>query len=193
MTCLNNIINKKTIINIKTDSLKFGLAIAISQIFTKKNINIKIILLSLIGFATYQIIISRIINTENMDIRKRVPVDDFFKFATMLFVSKFLITGQLYLDKKFVVDNINIIIALFLYNAFISKYITPKIITNNIITSAITFRDVMTINDTVKYSFVLIVAGLLNDLAGIDNFSAEYLKLAAGYVSGLVTYNYVFS
>ena len=81
MTCLN----KKTIINIQTDSLKFGLAIAVGQIFTNNNLNIRVIILSLVGFATYQLIFSnKIYNTEKLDIRKRVPVDDFFKFATIL-------------------------------------------------------------------------------------------------------------
>ena len=189
MTCLN----KKTIINIQTDSLKFGLAIAVGQIFTNNNLNIRVIILSLVGFATYQLIFSnKIYNTEKLDIRKRVPIDDFFKFATMLFVSKFLITGKLNLDNKFIIDNINIVVALILYNAYISKYITAKLIKYNN-NNNITFRDIMAINDSIKYSFVLISTGLLNDLAGVDKFGTEYIKLAAGYVTGLVTYDYVFS
>ena len=188
------ILNKKTIKNIKTDSLKFGMALFMVQIFSNNNLfeenckNTKIILMSLCGFMVYQLIVSKIINTTDLDIRTRVPIDDFFKFTTMLIVSRFLISEKNVSDKKIIVETINIITMFTFYNSFISKYITTKFVSDTM-----TFRDMMALNDSVKYTFVIITSEILNNLAGFGKNYIDVIKFGSGYVFGLIIYDYLLS
>ncbi len=174
------------ITNIKKDTQQFGIALILSQIFAGKDLTKSIIpiLLTLLGFAIYQAVVTKIYITNNLDPMIRITINDLLKFGTMLFISKLLIDREDLITKDFVLGTLNILTAFFTYNTLISKNITVHMIHPNM-----KFNEIMAVNDLVKYTYTLIFAGLLNQMSGIGQFDKEYKSLTIGYVLGIVFYD----
>jgi hypothetical protein len=181
-----DILDGKTINNIKRDTLQFGIALLLSQIFGGEELEKSIIpiLLTLLGFAVYQAIIAKIYITDNLDPTIRITLNDLIKFGIMLFISKLLLDRGDLISKEFILSLINILIGFYSYNTLISKNVTV-----NMLHPDMKFNEIMAVNDLVKYTYVLVFAGFLNQISGIGQFDKEYKNLTIGYVTGIVFYD----
>ncbi len=181
-----DILDIRTINNIKRDTLQFGMALILSQIFGGENLTESIIpiILTLLGFAVYQSIITKIYITDNLDPIIRITLNDLIKFSIMLLISKLLLDKGDLISKEFILSLINILVGLYTYNTLVSKNITVTMLHPEM-----KFNEIMAVNDLVKYTYVLIVAGLLNQISGIGQFDKEYKNLTIGYVVGIVFYD----
>jgi hypothetical protein len=184
------LLDQPTINNIKNDTLQFGMALILSHLFAAKSLfekdcaNSKSILLSLIGFAVYQSVISKLLVTTTLNASLRVTLDDLLKFSTMLYVSKYIGDYDNLYSKEFGLTTMNLLLGFLLYNSFVGKHLTSKLISDKL-----SLNQVMAISDLVKFTFVFGTAGLLNKLSDVGELDMEYVKLSLGYVTGLVTYD----
>ncbi len=176
-------------LNIKTDTIKFGIGLLFSQILSGKCYNFSIIIYTLIGYACFQLLIYQQENDNNIKINheNRVQVDEILKFSTMILISKLLLNGDTF-SKELIIENANIILSFITYNKIISKYITRKFIKKKM-----TFKDVMIVSDLIKYSFVFLFSNILNKIAGHDTMKMKYFKITFGYIYGLILYDYLLS
>ena len=183
-------LDKFTINNIKSDSLQFGLALTLSHIFAGKNFikdnyfHIKSIFLTIIGFATFHLLISKLFNIKNLNPHTRITVEDILKFSTMLIVSKFFINRNRLKNKNFILSGINLIISFFIYDSIILKNYTYKLIKPHM-----NINQILAINDMAKFGFVLLFTEVLDSLSNKENINFEYIRLTVGYITGLVLYD----
>jgi len=182
---LENILDKFTKNNIKSDVIQFGLALFLSHVFIGHNFqNIKLIILTLIGFTTFHLVIAKIVNTKGLNPHARITVDDILKFSTMLIVSKYFINRDKVQNMNFILSGINLLIAFIVYNSLILTNYTYKFIKKDM-----SLNKVLAINDAAKFGFVLLFGGLLDNLMNKEGIDFDYIKLTLGYTSGLVLYD----
>lgn len=182
---LDDILDEFTKNNIKSDVLQFGLALILSHIFIGHNFkNIKQIVLTIIGFTAFHLVITKIINTKELNPHARITIDDILKFSTMLLISKYLINKEKINNTNFILSGINLIIAFFVYNSLILTNYTYKFIKKDM-----SLNKILAINDACKFGFVLLFSGMLDSLLNKEGIDIDYFKLTAGYVSGLVIYD----
>lgn len=176
--------------NIKNDTFQFGLAMLLSQIvaghslFANNCANTKSILLTLFGFMVIQLILgySRFPDRVRAPFF-RVTIDDSIKFGFALLIGKladwrsmtFVGTG---------LEIMHIMMSFAFYNLIISKYLISLIVK-----PGMKLNHIMALNDTFKFTFVLLFSGILNSTAGIGKINFEYLRLTLGYVAGVVGYD----
>jgi hypothetical protein len=186
--------DRPTINNIKSDTLQFGMALMLSHIFAGKSLfekdcaNSKTILLSLIGFAVYQSVVSKLFVTASLNPVLRTTIDDILKFSTMLYVSKYIGDYDNLYTKEFGLTTFNLVVSFLLYNSFVGKHLTSRLISDKL-----KLNQVLAVSDLVKFSFVLGLTGVLNQLSDVGKFDVEYFRLSLGYVTGLVTYDFFLS
>ena len=184
------LLDHQTINNIKSDTVQFGMALILSHLFASKSLfekdcaNSKSILLSLIGFAVYQTIVSKLFVTNSLNATLRVTLDDLLKFSTMLYVSKYLGDYENVYSKEFGLTSLNLLVSFLVYNSFVGKHLTSRLISDKL-----SLNQVMAVSDLVKFTFVLGTAGVLNYLSDVGKLDMEYFRLTLGYVTGLVTYD----
>lgn len=188
------LLDHATITNIKTDSMQFGLALIMSylaageSLFAENCYNTKTIFITLIGFAVYQSIVSKLYVTTTLKPTLRVTIDDLIKFSTMLFVTKYLSDRENINTKDFGLTTLNLLVGFLVYNSIIGKHLTTKLISDNL-----TLPHVLAISDFAKFTSVFAISGLLNKLSNVGDLDMKYVRLSAGYVAGLVTYDLVLS
>ncbi len=184
------IFDANTMNNIKVDSLKFGTALVLADVFVGNSLfkddcgNMKVVFLSLLGYAIYQAIISKIVVTDSFKFNIKIAIDDVLKNATMMFV---LYTSQPE-NTNFKTYTTNLLTSYLVYDSFVGNHLTSRLMSDKM-----SLKTVLTISDVVKYSFVMLSTGLLNELALGDHFNTTYMLRTLGYVSGLSVYNYFMS
>lgn len=188
------LLDRPTINNIKNDTLQFGTALILSHLFAGKNLfskdcsNSKTILLTLIGFSVYQSIVSKLFVTDNLNSTLKITINDTLKFFTMLYVAKYLGDYENLYTKDFGLTTLNLLTSFLLYNSFVNKNITSRLISDKL-----KLNQKTAVSDLVKFSFVLGLSGFLNNLSGVGKLDLEYLRLSLGYITGLVVYDFLLS
>lgn len=188
------LLDHSTVTNIKADSMQFGLALIMSYLVAGENLfsndcrNTKVIFITLIGFAVYHTILSKLYVTATLQPTLRVTLDDIIKFATVLYVSKYLGDRENLYTREFGLTTLNLLVGFLIYNSIISNHLTTKLISDNM-----TLPHVMAISDFAKFTSVFVISGLLNKLSNVGDLDKQYVRLSAGYVAGLVTYDLIFS
>ncbi len=184
--------DRSTVNNIKSDTLQFGIALLMSHLFAGKSLfekdcqNSKTILLSLLGFAVYQIIISKLFVTDSLNSTLRVVIDDTLKFFTMLYVLKYFGDHDNLYTKEFGLVTFNVLSSFLLYNSIVSKNVTARIVGNKL-----KFNELSAVSDLIKFSFVFGLTGVLNKLSNVGNLDLEYFRLSLGFITGLVVYDFL--
>ncbi len=191
---MNKIIDPITMENLKTDIFQFGMALILSHIASGRGLfednahNMKAILVTLIGFAVYQVAVARVWLDKVMPGSARVAIDDTLKFTCALFIGKLLLDPYGIFTLDFTATTFHILVSFLAYNGIIAKYVTSKMIKDNM-----SLKEIMALNDTFKYLFSLFLAGILNTLSGVRFMTGEYLRLTLGYTTGIVLYDLLFA
>jgi len=190
----------ETLENIKTDTFQYGLAMLLSQLvaghslFTDDCANTKTIILTLMGFAVFQIAngVYKVGNFGTDKIRSsflRVTIEDTLKFGLALtFGNLTNPNGLRGYKKEFFVSTLHLLTGLALYNLIISKYLISLMIK-----PGMKLNHIMAVNNTFKFSFALLFSGMLNQLSDVGKVNFEYIRLTVGYVMGIVGYDLLFA
>ena len=176
--------------NFEIDTAKFGIALTSEHLFNKQSSNnfewLKLTILSLIGFAVYNLIISNIINTNAIPhYNIKLAVDDVLKFGTVYVFLRLATGGTLY-DKEWLYEVIFVLAGFVTYDLFIIHSVdTKKLETENTITR----ETRLAIDDILKFSTMFIISRLLSG----KDFDEEWLSSTFGFIIGLVAYDYLLS
>lgn len=187
---MNLYIDPLTVDNIKTDTFQFGLAMLLSHLFAGHSLfadncaNTKSIFLTLMGFAIYQFAIAKVGLDKIRATFVRVTLDDTLKFATALFFAKLVGDPKNLLSKEFGLGTAHLLISFAFYNLILSKYLVSRIVK-----PGMQLNHIMALNDTFKFTFVLIFSGILNQLTNVGKVNLEFVRLTLGYVTGIVGFD----
>ena len=188
-------IDKEILYLIHHDNLKYGSAFIFSQIITKSSITsifepkfLKILFLTLFGFAIFQSITMRFVEINNIKSEKiRYTIYDQLRLITMILVSRNLADDNTF-HKNWILEGINILIGFAVFGLFIREPLEKIIINENL-----HFKYQNMLKDAIKYPTVLTVTGILSQSMNILNFDSNYIKFILGYTSGFLFYDYFFS
>ena len=192
--------NKEILDLIHHDNLKFGSALIFSQIFIKSDLNniniasilepkfLKILFLTLLGFAIFQSITRQILKIEKIESDKiRYTIFDILRLFTMILVSRNL-AGNNVFHQNWIKEGINIITGFAIYGLFLRAPLEELIINENL-----NYKYQNMLKDLIKYPTTLSIIGTLSHNTSIQNFDANYIKFIIGYTSGFLFYDYFFS
>ena len=187
---MNPYIDPLIVDNIKNDTFQFGLAMLISQIAAGHNLfanncaNTKSILLTLLGFMTVQLILGYSKFPDKVRAPFfRVTIDDSIKFGFAILIGK-LADWKSMTFANTGLEILHITMGFAFYNLIISKYLISLIVK-----PGMSLNHIMALNDTFKFTFVLLLSGILNNMTGIGKINLEYVRLTLGYVAGIVGYD----
>ena len=144
---------------------------------------VKSSLLTLIGFAVYELLVRRYINTDGVSQNKgiKLALDDLLKFGTM-YIAYRLMTREPLNDANWVKEVTYILAGLMSYD-FVVRYGVKSVYD----TSKLSVNAQMAVDDTVKYTTMFVVSRWLSGKA----FDKEWAVTAGGFVVGAAAYDYL--
>lgn len=178
--------------NIKIDTAKVGLAQATQQLGENRSLAsltdatwLKKAVLTLVGFAVYNLIVANVVSTGGLkDVNIKMAVDDILKVGTMLIVRQFLLEGYQGLHREWMQESAYILIGFMVYDFAVSKFIDTQQLE---MSGTISRAGRISINDALKFGTMFTVSRFLEGKA----FDTNYILGSAGFIAGLVAYNYL--
>lgn len=177
------VINNAVLSNVKNDTLYFGSAMVLAQLFVGRSLLSRewqiASLLTLVGFVAYQILVAQLVDSSKFSAgRVKALVDDVLKFGTMLVVKQLLRGGSL-TDQQWLKESSYYLIGFAVYDLGVYYVYNPT-------TSDV--RMTAAVHDVLKYGTALTT---LQWLSGKE-FNKEWALETTGYLAGLVAYEYLF-
>jgi hypothetical protein len=178
--------------NVKVDTLKFGSAFTGEQLATKGVLSsvtegawLKSTLLTLVGFAVYQLVVRRLISTSFTSGNYRMALDDVLKFGTMLIASRVLsgkpLTGVE--GRAWQSESAYILLGFVAYDLGTKPLMTRFVLD----TQTLEYKHAMMADDALKFGTMFTVSRFLSGEA----FDMAWGKTVAGFLGGLAAYNYL--
>jgi hypothetical protein len=174
-----NFLSSETLNNIAFDSGYFGSALTSSQLLTGKSLDKSWMVssvLTLLGFATYQIFVRQLIKTDSIAPKNlKMAADDIFKVGTMLLASR-LFAQQSVHDSDWKKESLSTIAGFVAYDVATvhlvdtTKY-SPKV--------------KLVLDDILKFTTMKVVS---RSLLGRE-FDAEFIYSSAAFLVGLLAYD----
>lgn len=147
---------------------------------------IKLTILTLIGFAIYNFIIVKIIDTKHIPhYNIKLAVDDILKFGTVYIFTRIL-SGQSFFDREWINEVIFILFGFIIYDLFTIHIVDTEIMEKE---NEITRETKLAINDIIKFSTMFLISGFLMG----REFNKEWLTESFGFIISLVAYDYLLS
>lgn len=173
-------LSSDTLNNVRIDSGHFGTAMLSAQLLSGKSVTdrdwLKSSLLTLVGFAVYQVLVKQLVKTDGVaHVNVRSALDDILKVGTMLVASRYL-SGQPLNDPNWMKESAFILAGFVTYDLAVVHVAD---------TSSLSKRHRMAADDVVKFSTMFVVSRWL---AG-QEFNMEWAKGCAYYIAGLVAYD----
>lgn len=177
-----SLLSSETLNNVRIDSGHFGTAMLTAQFLSGKSLSdkdwLKSSLLTLVGFAVYQVLVKHIIKTDNVSpVNVRSAIEDLLKVGTMLLVSRYL-SGQPINDPNWLKESLFIIAGFITYDLAVVHVAD---------TTKLAPRVKASVDDVVKFTTMFVVSRWLSG----NEFNAEWAKGCVFYMTGLVAYDMI--
>lgn len=180
-----SLMQSPTMINIKADTLRFGLAMIVSQLFLTKSFGslndssfMKETLLVLLGFATYQLTVAKLINVGDYATgRVKDALADVVKVGTMLIAAQLLGGGSLS-DEDWMKNSSALLIGFTAFNLVVGNVVDGSSVSDP--------KMRMIANDAARFGTVFTVQQWLMG----KSLNANWFRSSAGYIGGLALYDY---
>lgn len=174
--------NNPVLENVKNDTLYFGMALIVSQLLVGGSLLARdwqvTSLLTLIGFAAYQVLVAQLLNTGSLASgRVKAALDDVLKFGTAWVVIR-LMTGQSLTDAEWLKETGGLLLGLVLYNLAVTALFD---------TSKLEYRWGSSLNDILR----IVSAFVVMNWVGGKPFDRQFALKTTGWATGFVLYRYV--
>lgn len=192
--------------NVQADSVGFGSALAAARAFTYpgsatdklKSLTdkdwLKASIITLLGFAVYQILVTRVVPTDNTT-SMRMAVSDVLKFGTMLITVRLIsgptdfVSGRPMNADSWMEDSAFLLTGLVAYDFAVRHaftWVASK--TRGVVDiDSLSTNARVALDDTLKYGTMFVVARWL----GGDSFDNPWLLTSGSFLAGLAFYNLV--
>ena len=173
-------LSSETLNNIRVDSGRFGSAMLSEQYLKGESLTdmawIKSSLLTLVGFAIYQVVVRQLIRTDGVAHRNiRMVLDDILKVGTMLVASR-LLSGQQLNDTNWMRESAFMLAGFAAYDL---------VTVHAVDTSRFDNKVKLALDDVIKFSTMFTVKQWLSG----GEFDLKWAKASGFYMVGLVAYD----
>jgi hypothetical protein len=179
---MDSLFSTNTLHNVKVDSLKFGSALLVAQLLSMKPLTdnqwIKSSILTLVGFAVYQIIVRRFVEpTSFSNMTVRLLMDDILKWGTAFILIR-LGTGQSLNDETWIRECSYFLLGL-------ATFDIATIHAVDMVGGSLLMK--VALADVIKYGTAFTVSQWLKG----GEFDREWMVSSGGFILGLLGYDLI--